>query len=499
MFAVVYIPDFSLQAVLRHEPELWESPLALLENESAKAKVSQATAAARRFGVGGGLSSTQAKARCEGIRFRARSIPQEEAAQEILLQCAYASAAFIESTAPGVCTLDLRGLPILKAEAASSALETWSNELRSRLQAFHLSARVGVAATPGIARQASRQASAFLQVIEPESFWKQLPIESLPMSPSVWEILSKWGIRTASQFLALGKNRIAERLGAPGLELFDEAKADGLRPLRLTAPRQAYEEFFEFEQPIETLEPLLFLVRRLLEQLLARLRLGFLSVSEIHVRLILESGAVQEQAIKVAAPTHDLDALFRITHNYLETVRTPAALSAISLRTTPAEIRAEQFQLFETSVRDPNRFYETISRLNALLGGHRAGTPRVRDSFRSDDFELLTPQADAASDHPVGGSLALEAAQAQPLRGLALRRFRPPLPATVRLKEGSPIFVDSAGPSGSILKSLGPWRSSGHWWENWWAREEWDIQTKDGALYRLFLENNAWFVDGAYD
>ena len=42
-------------------------------------------------------------------------------------------------------------------------------------------------------------------------------------------------------------------------------------------------------------------------------------------------------------------------------------------------------------------------------------------------------------------------------------------------------------------------RISGNWWEQLWAREEWDVQTTDGRLYRIFLDNNKWFVDGAYD
>jgi protein ImuB len=73
------------------------------------------------------------------------------------------------------------------------------------------------------------------------------------------------------------------------------------------------------------------------------------------------------------------------------------------------------------------------------------------------------------------------------------------LPATVRLKEGAPSFLDSTEPSGSVAKSQGPWRSSGNWWERLWTREEWDVQMKDGALYRIFLQDNRWFVEGAYD
>src|SRR5688500_11850010 len=136
-------------------------------------------------------------------------------------------------------------------------------------------------------------------------------------------------------------------------------------------------------------------------------------------------------------------------------------------------MEVQQFQLFETSVRDPNRFYETIGRLNALLGSGRVGTPVLRDSYRPDDFEVTSPSPKQAHDLNLPNPLPKK-------RGLVLRRFRPPLLARVRLRSGAPIFVDTTtGPSGAVSESQGPWRSSGNWWETLWAREEWDIQMKD--------------------
>ncbi len=494
MFAVIHIPNFLLQSVLRHEPELREAAVALVDDDSAKSKVWQATAAAGALGISPGMTSTQAKARCEKIAFRLRSIPQEEAAQEILLECAYLSAAYIESTGAGLCTVDLRGLPMLKAERIGEALTVWADNLYARLEQFHLAAQIGIARTPGLAAQAAHGTSRFCYVTQPAEFWDKLPLEGICSSPELLDVLSKWGIWTAGQFIALGKSRIAERLGSAGVELFEQAKADAIRPLRLTSPKQSYEELFEFEHLVETLEPLLFIVRRLLEQLVKRLEMASLSIAEIEVKLLLESGQPHRNAVKIASPTREVNALFRILHNYLETVRTPSAVVGVSLKAKPCEIDTQQFQLFETSVRDPNRFYETISRLGALLGPERVGTPQMRDSFRPDDFELQRPTADA---RPVANALIEEIKQ--PARGLPLRRFRPPLPATVRLKDQTPSFLDSTGPSGSVIKSQGPWRKSGNWWEDLWAREEWDVQMKDGALYRISLEDNRWFVEGAYD
>jgi hypothetical protein len=112
MFAVIYIPNFHLQAALRLETELRTRPVALIDDRLPKATIFQLTEAAAKAGITPGLTSTQAMARCRDIIIRSRSIPQEEAATETLLQCAYCFSPNLESTAAGICTMDLRGLPI---------------------------------------------------------------------------------------------------------------------------------------------------------------------------------------------------------------------------------------------------------------------------------------------------------------------------------------------------------------------------------------------------
>src|SRR5262249_33779985 len=155
-FAVVYIPDFFLQAVLRHEPELQSVPVALVNNDSSKASIGQVTSAARKFGISLGMTSTQAKARCDKILFRLRSPRQEEASQEVLVECAYLSAAYIESTAPGLCTIDLRGLPVLTADPLDKALRQWAEQLRERLAGFNLCSQIGIASAPALASHAAQ-------------------------------------------------------------------------------------------------------------------------------------------------------------------------------------------------------------------------------------------------------------------------------------------------------------------------------------------------------
>jgi len=169
MFAAIFIPNFSLQAVLRHEPELIARAVALTDSELPKLGIIQLTARARSAGVWEGMTASQAMARCSDLVIKSRSPAQELAATEVLIQTAYAFSPFIESTNPGVCTMDLRGLRIVEDE--TSARE-WAEEICKALAQFHLHSRIGFAATPELALLAANYhsgSSAFL-VSKPAEF-----------------------------------------------------------------------------------------------------------------------------------------------------------------------------------------------------------------------------------------------------------------------------------------------------------------------------------------
>ena len=83
---------------------------------------------------------------------------------------------------------------------------------------------------------------------------------------------------------------------------------------------------------------------------------------------------------------------------------------------------------------------------------------------------------------------------------VALRAFRPPLPADVVLRDGAPAFVSAPGVRGAVVDRAGPWRASGDWWDVAWSREEWDVALGSG-VYRIFRDRlrEAWFVEGELD
>jgi protein ImuB len=68
------------------------------------------------------------------------------------------------------------------------------------------------------------------------------------------------------------------------------------------------------------------------------------------------------------------------------------------------------------------------------------------------------------------------------------------------MRAEKPSLLRSAAFTGPIAGVRGPWRISGQWWDRQaWSRDEWDIQTGDGGLFRLARQEEQWFVDGIFD
>jgi len=483
MFAVVYIPNFGLQAMLRHELELRSGPVALVDTEVSKTVIVQLNAVAAACDVEEGLTPSQAMARCERLTIKPLSRTQEQAATEVLLQTAYAFSPNTESTASGLCTLELKGLQL----QSHDALEAWTDKIIAALAQLGLEAKVGVAPTPALAAIAAHSNSI---VREPVEFVAALPIEMLHPSPTVSDILLRWGIRTVGAFVNLGKEQVAERLGVEALALFESVSIHSTRPLKLVSPPEEFSEEMDFEHEIETAEPLLFILRRFAEQLVIRIGILHRVIAELDLELRLNSGAKYQHIFRIPSPTGNITTLFRMVHTHLETLRTDSPITSVRLRAKSCLPEKHQFGLFEASLRNPNQFAETLARLMALCGSERVGMPVLEATHRPDAFRIQVPDFSNSTPRTTR----------PPSIGLQLRRYRPARPASIEFREQKPSYVQSRTINGAITDVRGPFHSSGNWWDGCrWAREEWDIQMTDGALYRIFNSREGCFVEGRYD
>lgn len=483
MFAAVYVPNFALQAVLRHEQELQSHPIALVDAEVSKTVIVQFNAAAAACGVEAGQTPSQAMARCERLAIKPRSTALERTLTEVLLQTAYAFSPDIESTDLDLCTLKLKGLQLQTNEA----LAAWTKQIIAALAQLGLEAKVGIAPTPALAAIAACSNSI---VHDPAEFVATLPVETLHPSSEMLNVLGRWGIRTVGAFLNLGKEHVVERLGAEALDLFERVSIHSIRPLQLVSPPPEFSEKMDFEHEVEKTEPLLFVLRRFIEQLSIRVELLHRVIGELQLQLGLSSGAEYQHTLKVPSPTSNLTKLFRMLHTHLETLRTDSPIISLRLQAKSCLPEKHQFGLFEATLRDPNHFAETLARLAAVCGSDRVGTPVLEATHRPDSFRIQVPVF-SHSTHYTTPRQSI---------GLQLRRYRPALPASIEFRDQRPSSVRCRTINGVVSDIRGPFYSSGNWWDDdRWAREEWDVQTADGALYRIYQSKEGCFVEGRYD
>src|SRR6476659_3527808 len=286
----------------------------------------------------------------------------------------------------------------------------------------------------------------------------------------IFAILHKWGIHTVGQLAALDKEQLGARLGPEAIRMWERANGRSSRLLKLIRPPESFQESFEFEREIETAEPLLFMLRRFLEQLAVRLAAIYLVAKELTLQITFGNKQIYEHVFKIPQPTNDVDLLFRMLQTHLENFRSEHPIVGVALSVEPIKPAGEQFGLFETTLRNPHQLSETLARLTALLGGDRIGTPVLEETHRPDAFRMQPFSWAVVSATDNGGRSSAtpraprEARRSSPLHTLccALRRFRPAVSASVLQDKETPAHVRSAKISEKIIAQGGRYSFSGN-------------------------------------
>jgi len=306
----------------------------------------------------------------------------------------------------------------------------------------------------------------------------------------IFGVLHSWGIDTLGQFAALPKDDVAKRLGPEAVCMWERASGKSRRLLKLIQPRETFHQTFEFEHEVETSEPLLFMLRRFLEQLQRRLSAQYHVAKELTLTISFTNKSAYERHFEIPQPTTDVNVLFRMLETHLETFTSEHPIVAVQLKAIPARPGRQQFGLFDTTLRDPTQLHETLTRLTGLLGADRVGTPVVEATHRPDAFGM----------RPFEWKLPEHRDEAVPMPRCAFRRFRFDQPANVLLENEKPAHLQSGEIRGDVSQAAGPYALSGNWWdEHHWARAEWDVDLNGRAVIRCHQNQNGWVLDGVYD
>jgi protein ImuB len=533
-FAAVYVPNFMVQAVARAEPDLRDAPVALLEGNPPLWKVIAANPSALQAGIYAGMGGSQA-AEFTAVQVRPRSPEQEKSTQAALLDVGWSVSPRIEDTAPGMMVVDLDGLGSL-----FSSTQNIAATLGERAGQIGLRTQIAVASNIATAIHAARGFSGITLIPMGEEAARlvSLPIDVLLPHPEMLETLDRWGIRTCGALASLPTLQLSERLGQPGILLQKMARGASHRSLVLAEPETCFTEEMALDYAVTELEPLAFLLCRLLDQVCARLQARSLSASAFNLQLELQDrmddepkppkrpasrGATKhyEKILRLPVPVRDSKMLLKLLRLQLQSDPPCGSIVKIVLTAEPARPRAGQKGLFVPDAPDPEKLEVTVARLANLVGNSNVGSPQLVDTHRPGEFRMV-PFLPASEESatlgkprgaaPPGNHIAYEPKLRR--AAVAFRAFRPELAARVEWQGRSPRQVWFRGLSGSVVTASGPWSTSGDWWDkHGWRQDEWDVEihfssgnsaprvaAPDG-LYRIYYDwaRRNWFVRGRYD
>jgi protein ImuB len=486
--ACLVVLDLPVAAACRADPTLAGRPFALTDGPGPHARVVAASTAALARGVRPGrMSAAQARAVVADLLLRGRDAAAERSAARALADVARSVASRVETAADGAVFLDAEGTTHLVGTEAGLA-----TALAARAGRVGLGARVGVGASMTVAWLAAQHGHEVVPAGTELGFLAPLPLTCLSPAADVAATLARWGVRTLGDLARLPAAEAATRLGPDGPALIRRARGVDDRPLAPDPPPAAVEEAAALEYPVALLEPLLFVLRGLVERALARTGLHGVGAARVGLVLGLEDRARDVRELPLAAPTRDVKTILMLVRTALEARPPQAAIVQAALTVVPEAVRAAQLGLFTPPGPTPERLATTLARLAALCGDSRVGAPAVVDCHRP-GMAAVVPFTLAPPGPPTPSSAAGTCR-------LAVRAFRPPRPVQVFTERDAPAFVRGAALGGRVVGVAGPWRVVGEWWStHGFARDYYDLELTDGGVYRCYRESDRWYVDGVYD
>jgi protein ImuB len=513
-FCAIFVSDFLLQAVGRADSALRNRPFALIDGTAPNFHVVAVNRLARQLGVTFGMTKAAAT-EFAGVEILMRRKDLEISAHAALLDAAWSFSPRVEDTAIDTVLLDLVGLTTLFGSYENVALQ-----IKSRCRALGLEVHVAIASNPETARILTCASPGPTLVPEGEEaqFVKTLPVDLLAPTQELIEVFRQWGVTTCGALAALPVLSLSECVGQEGVRLHSIANGKGQRALILAETANSFEESLELDDAVEELEPLSFLLGRLLDQLCARLSARALATRSIQLQLELLPGFekafdtsrefVRKRQVSeifhcsliLPRPVQDPKLLLKLLRLRLQSNPPKAPIQKLHMRAEPDRPVAMQSGLFLPTAPDPDKLELTLARIASVVGENNVGFPELLDSHRPDAIHMqkFTASSPVPANHKKTNDSKI-----------GFRVIRPPLPAHVTVQAGRPVQVTFRGQTWKVVQASGPWRSSGEWWEeNPWQEDAWDLElcTANGKpsasiVYCAVFDGlqQRWFVRGSYD
>jgi protein ImuB len=488
-------------------------------------RVIACTPAARAAGVGHGDRRRVAQAACPELQVLERDEDRDAREFEPIVRVIADLAPRVEVVEPGWLCVAARGPARyfggdrpLAAKIASVA-------------AGVCNAQIGVGIADGrsasaiAARLASRRADRVLVVPAGTSteFVEPLAIGWLrelgEIDAELVDLFGRLGIRTLGRLAALDPGDVLSRFGTIGLHAHRLAGGADLRPPSTVDPHPGWWVEHPFDEPIEQLDTVVFLVKRLADELVAQLAADGRVCARIVIMAETEYG---ERCERAWYRDHGLSATAIVERARWQLegwASRPDGLSGgvTLVRLVPEEVRSDdgsQGSLWGGRSQADDDAARAVVRLTGLAGEQAVTVPVWSGGRLPSERYRLVPAASVdlddpserldRGDGPWPGSVPMPSPTVVPAT---------PVPVEVLSGDGQVVAVTgrgeiSAAPAELIVGShrhrivawAGPWPLEQRWWTSERSRRlaRLQIVTEGGAAHLVGVEQQCWSILATY-
>jgi protein ImuB len=519
------LPAFAIETWQRRRPAETDRPRVLLLRDGNRLLLSAVDAAAAAVGLVPGLSLAEARALCPGLGTADWDAAGDARA---LARLADWAGRYSPWTAVDPCAeaggaaglwLDITGCAHLFGGEAALC-----RDLLARLAAVGLSARAGLADTPGaawaLARHGLERSQAgprrAFRILAPGTVrdaLAPLPLAALRLPPVEVELLARFGLVRIGDLLALPPAVLLPRVGPQVSRRLRQALGVEAEPLSPRRPPTAWCERLVFGEPIATAEDLARALDRLLAALCRRLEAAGQGARRLELTLYRVDASLRRYGLGTSRPLGNPDRLRRLFAPRLEALDPGFGVDAITLAAPRVEaVTARQLALTParagraapilTAVPDPEgAIAALLDRLTARLGPQALGRQQPRESHLPERaVSHVGPFAPLAEgDRPDGWP-----SRGQGRRPLRLLARPEPIEATAPLPDQPPRQFRWRRVLHRVARAEGPERIAAEWWQpeaelaEAPARDYFRVEDGDGRRFWLYRSEGRWFLQGLF-
>ncbi|WP_428938042.1 Y-family DNA polymerase [Fontivita pretiosa] len=518
------ISDCGLRANRIHNPKSEirnpPGPLVLVRTIAGRQQVVAVSGEARDFGIRVGMTLAQARALCAHLAHAEHDPHRDAAALEALgrWMMRFSPVVAIEpgnenrrqkdekqsKTHPSsfllhpCIFLDLSG-----CERVFGGLENILRQISDAMRCFNIGARLAVAPTPGAA-----WALAFAGHSTPSSAPGSLPSVLAPLPPIALRIspdtaaaLHHLGIDTIGQLMCLPRSALPARFGEELLMRLDQALGRIPEPLVPLEHFWPIEARMDFDGPVDSLEAIWAVFRKLITQVVAELHRRGHGARELEVEFFRPYAATLRRTIHLSRPSRQPGNLFNLLRCAMENIETDTGFLGIRLVVARSQrISEEQIDLAEDETFAAEaELAHLIERLRIRLGDRVILQPCLVESYVPEKACHAVPALDLVRSRTPGPCYT---AAIRPLHLLNMPEQIGVIVSPSHDCEGRCVCFTWRGRVHRVIHSVGPERIAGQWWQGHHkTRDYFDVEDETGKRYWIFrvTETRKWYVHGEFE